>query len=130
MKRAIRDWLSVLLLFFDEAVAVALVLLLLWLLRIRLPLWVGIVLALILGALAFIMHKLVIPSFRRKQVTGAEAMVGLVGKVIEPLAPFGVIRVKDEYWKAKSVSGEIAKGKAVEILALNGLTTMVKLKSE
>ena len=129
MKRTIKDWLIVLVLLLDEAVALGLVLLVLWFFRIRISLPIVIVIALLLGTFAFITHKVIIPSFHKKQVTGSEGMIGLEGEVIEPLTPVGVIRVGGEYWKAKSVGENIAVGEEVEILRLNGLTLTVKLKN-
>ena len=128
MKSTIKDWLKVLVLLLDEAAAVALVLLVLWVLEIEIPLSVMIPVALLLGALIFVIHKVVIPTFHKKQVTGAEGLIGLEGEVIEPLNPVGVIKIKDEYWKAKSVGENIAVGEEVEILALDGLKLMVRLK--
>ena len=57
-------------------------------------------------------------------------MIGLTGEVTEPLTPVGVVRVGGEYWKAKSVGENIAVGEEVEILALNGLTLIVKPKEQ
>ena len=128
MNRTTKDWLIVLVLLLDDAAALALVLLVLWVLGIKIPLWVTIVIALLLGTFAFITHKVIIPSFHKKKVTGSEGMIGLEGEVIEPLTPFGVIRVGGEYWKAKSVGGDIAVGEEVEILGLNRLTLTVKRK--
>jgi membrane-bound serine protease (ClpP class) len=116
--RTIKDWLKVLVLLLDEAVAIALVLAALWFFKINLPLWLAIVIALLLGALAFGTHKLIIPSFHARQVTGREGMIGLVGEVIEPLTPSGVIRIEGEYWKARSVAGNVSAGQEVEILDL------------
>ena len=130
MKRTIKDWLIVLVLLLDEAVALGLVLLVLWFFRIRISLPIVIVIALLLGTFAFITHKVIIPSFHKKQVTGSEGMIGLEGEVIEPLTPVGVIRVGGEYWKAKSVGENIAAGEEVEILRLNGLTLTVKRKDQ
>ena len=129
MNRTTKDWLIVLVLLLDDAAALALVLLVLWVLGIKMPLWVTIVIALLLGTFAFITHKVIIPSFHKKKVTGSEGMVGLVAEVIEPLTPFGVIRVEGEYWKAKSVDEDIAAGEEVEVLELNRLTLEVKRKN-
>ena len=106
------------------------VLLVLWVLKIEIPLPITIVAALLLGAVVFVIHKAVLPTFHRKQVTGAEGLIGLEGEVIEPLNPGGVIRIRGEYWKAKSVGENIAVGEEVEILALNRLTLEVKRKSQ
>jgi len=130
MKRTIKDWLIVLVLLLDEAAALGLVLLVLWFFRIRISLPIVIVIALLLGTFAFITHKVIIPSFHKKQVTGSEGMIGLEGEVIEPLTPVGVIRVGGEYWKAKSVGENIEAGEEVEILALYGLTLTVRLKEQ
>ncbi len=130
MKSKIKDWLKILVLLLDEAVAVVVVLLVLWALKIKVPLPVAIVVALLFGALVFITHKAIIPTFRKKQVTGAEGLIGLEGEVIEPLTPNGMVKVKGEYWKAKSVGGNIAAGAEVEILRLKGLTLTVKQKDQ
>ena len=128
MKRSIKDWLIILVLLLDEVVVVALVFLVLWVLGIEIPLPIIIVTALLLGVVVFIMHKAVIPTFRKKRITGSEGMIGLIGEVTEPLTPVGVVRVGGEYWKAKSVGENIAVGEEVEILALDGLKLMVRLK--
>lgn len=130
MKRTIKDWLIILVLLLDDAAALVLLLLVLWFFGIEIPLPITIVIALLLGTLVFIIHKAVIPALHKKKITGSEGMIGLKGEVIEPLKPVGVIRVGDEYWKAKSVDEDIAAGEEVEILGLNGLTLMVKPKEE
>ena len=130
MKRNIKDRLIVLVLLLDEVVVLVLVLLVLSFFNIRIPLWVTIVIALLLGVFAFIVHKVVIPSFHRKRVTGAEGMIGCEGTVIKPLTPFGLIRIEGEYWKAKSIDKNIAVGEEVEILRLNRLTLEVKCKEQ
>jgi len=129
-KRTIKDWLKITVLLLDEAIAVALVLVALWFFKISLPLWIAIVIALLLGGAAFIIHKLVIPSFHARQVTGPEGMIGHVGEVTEPLTPEGMVKVDGEYWKAKSVDGDVGVGKSVEIMDLDKLTLKVKHKAE
>jgi len=128
MKRTLKDWLIVGVLLLDDAAAIALVLLVVWVLDIKIPLPVTIVAALLLGTLVFIIHKAVIPSLHKRKVTGSEGMIGLEGEVTKPLTPVGVIRVKGEYWTAKSVEGDIAAGEDVEILGINRLTLEVRGK--
>ncbi|MBA7665439.1 hypothetical protein ES703_73509 [subsurface metagenome] len=130
MKRTIKGWLLILVLLLDDAAALVLVFLVLWFLGIEISLPIVIVIALLLGTFAFITHKVIIPSFHKKKVTGSEGMIGLEGEVIEPLMPVGVIRTKGEYWKAKAVGENIAVGEEVEILGLAGLTLMVRLKDQ
>ena len=130
MKRTIKGWLLILVLLLDDAAALVLVFLVLWFLGIKISLPIVIVIALLLGTFAFITHKVIIPSFHKKKVTGSEGMIGLEGEVIEPLMPVGVIRTKGEYWKAKAVGENIAVGEEVEILGLDRLMLMVKLKDQ
>ncbi len=130
MLRSIKDWLIVGLLLLDEVAALVLVLLVLWFFKIRISFEIVIVIALPLGTFVFITHKVIIPSFHKRKVTGSEGMVGLVGEVIEPLAPVGVVRVEGELWKAKSVDDDIAAGEDVEILRLEKLTLEVKRKDK
>ena len=130
MKRTIKDRFIVLVLLLDEVAALVLVLLVLSVFNIRIPLWVTIVIALLLGGFVFMVHKVIIPSFHKKPVTGSEGMIGLEGTVITPLTPFGVIMIEGEYWKAKSVDENIAVGEEVEILRLNRLTLEVKCEKQ
>ena len=128
MKRTVKDWLIVLASLSDDAAIALFILLVLWLLKIPISLPIIIFVVMLFVASAFLMHKLVIPALHRKKTTGAEGMIGLEGKVIEPLMPNGLIRVKGEYWKAISAGGNIAVGENVEIIGLDGLTLRVKRK--
>ena len=130
MKRSIKDWLIILVLLLDEVAALLLLLLVLWIFDIQIPLPIIIVIALLLGGLAFIIQKAVIPALHKKRITGSEGMVGLTGEVVKPLTPVGMVRVGDEYWKARSIGEKIEAGEEVEILSLNGLTLTVKLKDK
>ena len=130
MLRSIKDWLIVGLLLLDEVAALVLVLLVLWFFKIRISFEIVIVIALLLGTFVFITHKVIIPSFHKRKVTGSEGMMGLVGEVIEPLTPVGVVRVEGELWKAKAVGEDISAGEDVEILGLEKLTLEVKRKDK
>lgn len=126
IKRTIADWLKVLVLFLDDAAVVLLIILVLRFLRIQIPLPITIVVAILIGTFVFIIHKSIIPSFHRKPVTGSEGMIGLQGRVVEPLTPVGTIIVKGERWRAKSVDDNIEADENVEIVGLDGLTLKVK----
>jgi len=128
MKKTFKDWLIILVLLLDEVVAVVLVLAVLWFFKINVPLWAAIIGALVLGAFAFIVYKVVIPSFHLKKITGPEGMIGLEGEVVEPLTPVGTVRVAGEYWQAKSTAGDIPVGESIEILGLNKLVLEVRRK--
>lgn len=128
IKRTLTDWLKVLVLFLDDAAVLVLVILILRFLRISIPIPIMIAIALLVGTLIFVLNLAVIPSFRRKPVTGSEGMIGAQGRVVEPLSPAGTITVKGEYWRAESVEGNIEVGENVEIVGLDGLTLKVKRK--
>jgi len=126
--RTVKDWLKVLVLLLDEVAALVLVILVLRFFEIKLPLPVIVIVALIVGTLIFIVHKAVIPSFHRKQVTGREGMIGLQGRVVESLTPIGVVIVEGEYWKAKSADENIEIDEEVEIIGIDRLTLRVQRK--
>lgn len=62
MKRAIKEWIIVLASLADDVAVVLLILLVIWLLKIPISLPIIIFIALFFVALAFAMHKLVIPA--------------------------------------------------------------------
>lgn len=128
MNKTVAGWLKVLVLFLDEAAALLLLIVVFRFFGIRISLSIAIILALLVGALAFLIHIAVIPSFRKRPVTGTEGMIGAEGNVVEPLNPFGAITVKGEYWRALSVEDTIAIDEKVEIVGLEGLTVKVKRK--
>lgn len=124
----IKAWLIVLIALLDDVAALVLVFLVLWYFKIAVPLSLMIVIGLVLGTFIFVVHRAIVPSLRRKKVTGAEGMIGLAGEVVESLKPNGVVRVDGEYWQAKSVDGDIETGEEVEILRMNRLNLEVKRK--
>ena len=63
---------------------------------------------------------------RRKVVTGAEAMTGATGEVIEMLDPNGMVKLNGEIWAAESVSGTIAKGEKVKVRERKSLKLFVE----
>ena len=123
--RTFGDWLKVLVLLLDEAIAVVLIFSVLHFLNVRIPLLTTILVALPIAVLVFIIHIKVIPSFRLKHATGREGMIGLGGRVVQPLTPVGVICVKGENWKTKSVGDYIEVDEDVEVAGIEGLTLRV-----
>jgi membrane-bound serine protease (ClpP class) len=126
---ALKAWLIVMASLIDDAIVLALIFLGLWFFHVKITWTLILVIALVMVAFVFIMHKAVVPSLRRRKVTGTEGMIGMVGKVTEPLSPVGTVKVKDEYWKARSVEGDIGIDEDVEVVGITGLTLKVKRKS-
>ncbi len=126
MKRNIVDWLKVAATLWDDLLLALLVLLALYLLGVSISWYIILAVALFFIAFAFVMHRMLVPLFRKKIMTGREALLGREGEVVQPLSPQGLVRLKGEYWKAKS-SGEILeKGIIVEVTGLEGLTLIVR----
>jgi len=130
VRRTAKDWLKVLVLLLDEVAALFIVILALRFFEIKLPLIVIVIIALIAGTLIFIVHRAVIPTFHKKQVTGREGMIGLQGRVVKSLTPIGVVTVAGEYWKAKSADENIEVDEDVEITGIDGLTLRVQRKEQ
>lgn len=63
---------------------------------------------------------------RRKITTGKEGLIGEEGKTISDLSPEGRIFIHGEYWKARSKTGEISKGKKVKVVEIKNLTLIVE----
>lgn len=69
---------------------------------------------------------LVYKAYRRKTVTGAEAMMGATGVAITPLNPSGKVRIHGELWDAISTGDAINKGAKITVEGLEGLTLRVR----
>lgn len=68
----------------------------------------------------------VIKARRRKAQTGREELVGMIGEVVEPLVPQGIIRIRGELWKAESRDkNEIPVGNKVKVVGMEGLKLIV-----
>jgi len=128
-KRTFGDWLKVLVLLLDEAAVLAIIFLVLHFFDVQIPLSTTIITALIIGVFVFIIHIKVVPSFHWKQATGREGMIGLQGRVVQPLTPVGTIYVKGENWKAESIGDYIEVDENVEVVGIEGLLLrVVRLK--
>ncbi|MGD1118673.1 MAG: NfeD family protein [Dehalococcoidales bacterium] len=125
---ALKAWLLVLASLIDDALVLALVFLALWYFHVKITWPLILIIAVIMVAFVYIMHKAVIPSIRRKKVTGAEGMLGATGTVTEPLKPAGTVKIKGEYWEAKSINGDLEIGAMVEVVKIDGLHLEVRKK--
>lgn len=95
-------------------------------LGIHIPLWGLIALMAALGAYAVITYRMGSRALRRKPLDGATAMLGSEGKVVSPLAPEGMVRIKGELWRAKSASGKMDTGEEVTVVGQDRLKLIVR----
>jgi membrane-bound ClpP family serine protease len=123
-----KAWLIILVSLIDDVIILAVVIGVLWYFKVKLPIWAMIFIGLALGAFIFVRTWAVLPSLRRKKVTGAEGMIGMTGEVVTSLKPNGVVKVGSEYWQAKSLDGDVETGEDVEIQRVDRLKLEVKRK--
>jgi membrane-bound ClpP family serine protease len=121
-----KAWFIILISLIDDIVILGLITLAVWYFHIMLPLWVWILIGLALVAFIFVRTWVVLPALRKKKMTGAEGMIGLIGEVVESETPGLVIRVSGEYWQAKCPDGDMEAGEEVEIVGINRLKLEVK----
>ena len=69
------------------------------------------------------------PMRNKRKLTGPEALIGKIGKVTIALSPTGEVNVEGINWRARSLSGNLAKGETVKVNALDELVLVVE-KSE
>ncbi|MBA7524184.1 hypothetical protein ES705_16321 [subsurface metagenome] len=98
-------------------------------LGIHIPLWVLIIVMLAWGAYTIITYRMGTRALRRKPVHGLTAMLGSEGKVVSPLVPEGMVRIKGELWRAKSASGRMDTGEEVTVVRQDGLKLIVRKRS-
>ncbi len=113
----------------EEAALVAIVLFGLPQLDIHIPLAGLIAMMIALGAFDVFTYQMGSRALRKKPVIGLPDMVGSKGKVVSPLAPEGLVRIKDELWVAKSVDRKINTGKEVIVVEQDGLKLVVRKSS-
>jgi membrane-bound ClpP family serine protease len=123
-----KAWLIVLVSLIDDMVVLAFIFLGLWLFHVEIT-WLVILIVLVaIVIFILVMHKAVIPAIRRRKISGAEGMIGATGEVTQPLKPKGIVKIKDEYWNAVSIAGDIESGGEVEVVGIKGLNLEVKKK--
>jgi len=98
-------------------------------LGIHIPLWVLIIVMLAWGAYTVITYRMGSRALRRKPVHGLTAMLGSEGKVVSPLVPEGMVRIKGELWRAKSASERMDTGEEVTVVGQDGLKLVVRKRS-
>jgi membrane-bound serine protease (ClpP class) len=125
----LKAWLIILVSFLDDAAILALIFLGLWFFHVKITWTIILIIGLLMVSFAFIMHKAVIPILRRRRVTGAEGMIGMTGMVTEACRPKGRVKIKDEYWQAKSVEGYIEAGEKIEVVGIDRLSLEVRRKA-
>ncbi len=98
-------------------------------LDIHIPLWVLIIVMAAWGTYTVTTYRMGSRALRRKPVHGLTAMLGSEGKIVSPLVPEGLVRIKGELWKAKSASERLDTGEKVVVVGQDGLKLTVRRRS-
>ena len=110
----------------EEIALVVIVLLGLPRLGIHIPLSGLIALMAVRLAWSVIIYRMGSRALRKKPVISLPDMVGSKGKVVSPLVPEGLVRIKGELWVAKSADGEIDVDTKVIVVEQDGLKLVVR----
>ena len=66
---------------------------------------------------------------RKKVITGAEEMIGIIGEAMEDFTDQGRVWVRGESWQAQS-SAPVKKGQKIRVTAKDGLLLIIKILQE
>ena len=81
------------------------------------------------GTYSVITYRMGSRALEKKPMVSLPDMVGGKGKVVSPLAPEGLVKIKGELWVVKSASGEIEAGAEVIVVAQDRLKLIVRATS-
>lgn len=109
----------------EEAAIVIIVLWALPAVGIHIPLAGLIALMLAWGAWSIFTYRLGSRALKKKIINLTD-MIGSRGKVVSPLSPEGLVRIKGELWVAKSASGEMKTDREVTVIGQDGLKLVVR----
>ena len=126
MARLILGIISTLL---EEVALVAIVLWALPQIGVHIPLPGLIALMVVWLAYSVVTYRMGSRALMRKQLVGLPDMIGGEGKVVSPLAPEGLVRIKGELWVAKLASGEMKPDGEVIVVGQDGLKLVVRERS-
>ena len=111
---------------------VAIVVIVLWGLpqvEIQIPLWGMIIIMVAWAAYSILTYRLGTRALMSKQVAGLPDMIGTKGKIVSPLTPEGLVRIRGELWVAKSDGGEMKPGCEVTVVRQERLKLVVRASS-
>ena len=77
------------------------------------------------GAVAVIMYDIGSRTIRKKTIIGLPDMIGSKGRVVRAIDPVGQVKIKNEFWDAKSTGERIKVNEEITVLGQDGLTLIV-----
>ncbi len=110
----------------EEAALVAIVFWALPEIDIHVPLPGLIVLMVVWGTYSTLVYRMGSRALRQEPLVSLPDMVGSKGKIVSPLVPEGLVKIRSELWIAKSAGGEIEPGSEVIVVEQNSLKLVVR----
>ncbi len=110
----------------EEAALVVIVLLGLPKIGLHIPLAGLIALMVAWGAYSVTTYRIGSRALRMKPLVGLPHMVGSKGKVVSPLVPEGLVRIRGELWMAETEDNNIGTGEQVTVVGQDGLKLIVR----
>ena len=110
----------------EECAIVANVLWALPRINIHIPLWGMILIMVAWASYSIFTFRMGTRALKREQPIGMPNMIGTRGKVVTPLAPEGLVRIRSELWVAKAEDGEIESGTEVTVIDQERLKVVVR----
>lgn len=107
------------------AVLVAVVLWLLPRLEIYIPLPGLVALLAAFAAYTVVSYRIASRALSKKPEAGLTSMIGSRGKVVSPLTPQGMVRIKGELWEAVSKGSSVGTGEEIIVVGQDGLRLIV-----
>ena len=90
------------------------------------PLNALIIVMVVWGVYAVTNFVIVTRALRKATIVGLPTMVGSTGRIVKPLDPEGLVRIKSELWGAESAEGEMDVGEEVTVVKQDGLKLFVR----
>ena len=99
-------------------------------LGIQLPLYALITMMVLWLVLSVTIYLIGSRTLKKKLLVGLPDMIGTRGKVVRPLTPEGMVRIKGELWVAKSAGGEMKSGENVVVVGQERLKLVVRARRD
>ena len=90
--------------------------------------WTGTLLVAAVMAKDAALYPLLRTAYETDASTAIERLIGLSGVAVEPLAPYGYVRVRGELWRSRTEAGAppIHPGHPVTVAAVRGTILLVR----
>ena len=92
---------------------------------INLPLAVLRILMVVWGAYSIVIYRVGSRALMQKPTMGLPEMIGSRARVVSPLGPEGLVKIKGELWMAKLEGSEANLGEEVTVVGQDGLKLFV-----